>query len=241
VQGALTFTPANSFKYNSDPANLAQHGLHPWYTHLLVNMPMLFGPAVRLDPPGTHPGPPLRLARRGPSLTGWPRQVLLCLQDLAGGCGSVVDEVKGILTGSGFKHLLKQKKKRTPMQVSNASSALPPQCLCLLSMAVLLQRAARDERSPGSGKKKKRRAEEKAAGRKDSGKIDSGERKARKERKEKEREKEKEQQREPEKEHAAYYDGPTLLIILYIAVLSWAPHQARPAAAAAASHAATIC
>ena len=50
VQGALTFTPANSFKYNSDPANLAQHGLHPWYTHLLVNMPMLFGPAVRPDP-----------------------------------------------------------------------------------------------------------------------------------------------------------------------------------------------
>lgn len=42
------FTPLNNLKYNLDPANLALHGLHPRYQHLLANMPQLLGPAVLL-------------------------------------------------------------------------------------------------------------------------------------------------------------------------------------------------
>ena len=34
--------------YNMSPSNLAQHGLHPWYQHLLVNLPQLLGPAALL-------------------------------------------------------------------------------------------------------------------------------------------------------------------------------------------------
>ncbi len=38
------FTPLNAILYNMKQENLAQHGLHPRVTHLLVNVPMLFGP-----------------------------------------------------------------------------------------------------------------------------------------------------------------------------------------------------
>ena len=41
-------TPLNNFLYNSDSANLAQHGLHPRYQHFLVNLPQLLGPAFPL-------------------------------------------------------------------------------------------------------------------------------------------------------------------------------------------------
>jgi phosphatidylinositol glycan class Z len=41
-------TPLNNFIYNSDSANLAQHGIHPWYQHFLVNLPQLLGPAFPL-------------------------------------------------------------------------------------------------------------------------------------------------------------------------------------------------
>jgi phosphatidylinositol glycan class Z len=41
-------TPLNNFIYNSSLDNLAQHGLHPWYQHLLANLPMLLGPAAIL-------------------------------------------------------------------------------------------------------------------------------------------------------------------------------------------------
>lgn len=41
-------TPLNNFLYNSDPSNLAQHGLHPHYQHFLVNLPQLLGPATAL-------------------------------------------------------------------------------------------------------------------------------------------------------------------------------------------------
>ncbi|KAI1848773.1 hypothetical protein JX265_013773 [Neoarthrinium moseri] len=41
-------TPWNNLRYNISPANLAQHGLHPWYQHILVNIPMLIGPAAGL-------------------------------------------------------------------------------------------------------------------------------------------------------------------------------------------------
>lgn len=38
----------NNFLYNSDSANLAQHGVHPRYQHFLVNLPQLLGPAFPL-------------------------------------------------------------------------------------------------------------------------------------------------------------------------------------------------
>ncbi|CRK23534.1 hypothetical protein BN1723_018074, partial [Verticillium longisporum] len=34
-------TPINNLLYNMAPENLAQHGLHPWYQHLLANIPQL--------------------------------------------------------------------------------------------------------------------------------------------------------------------------------------------------------
>ncbi|KAI9887673.1 MAG: alpha 1,2 mannosyltransferase [Watsoniomyces obsoletus] len=41
-------TPLNNFIYNLDSKNLADHGLHPYYQHLLVNLPQLLGPAFLL-------------------------------------------------------------------------------------------------------------------------------------------------------------------------------------------------
>ncbi|KAI0892873.1 glycosyltransferase family 22 protein [Annulohypoxylon nitens] len=41
-------TPLNNLRYNISPSNLAEHGLHPWYQHILVNLPLLIGPAVVL-------------------------------------------------------------------------------------------------------------------------------------------------------------------------------------------------
>ncbi|CUS24140.1 LAQU0S14e01024g1_1 [Lachancea quebecensis] len=39
-------TPLNNLLYNLQDANLTQHGLHPRYTHLLVNLPQMLGPIV---------------------------------------------------------------------------------------------------------------------------------------------------------------------------------------------------
>ncbi|KAI0378755.1 glycosyltransferase family 22 protein [Hypomontagnella monticulosa] len=41
-------TPLNNLQYNLSPSNLAEHGLHPWYQHILVNLPLLIGPAIAL-------------------------------------------------------------------------------------------------------------------------------------------------------------------------------------------------
>lgn len=41
-------TPLNNLMYNISPSNLAQHGLHPWYQHVLVNIPLLLGPGALL-------------------------------------------------------------------------------------------------------------------------------------------------------------------------------------------------
>ncbi|KAH9108149.1 hypothetical protein LEN26_000676 [Aphanomyces euteiches] len=38
--------PFNNLVYNMDSSHLAEHGLHPRTNHWLVNMPLLFGPAV---------------------------------------------------------------------------------------------------------------------------------------------------------------------------------------------------
>lgn len=49
-----TVTPLNFFRYNSNTANLAQHGIHPWYQHLAANLPQLLGPATLLLVPKPH-------------------------------------------------------------------------------------------------------------------------------------------------------------------------------------------
>lgn len=41
-------TPLNNLRYNISSANLAEHGLHPWYQHFLANLPLLLGPATLL-------------------------------------------------------------------------------------------------------------------------------------------------------------------------------------------------
>ena len=40
----FVFTPWNFVKYNIEGENLAEHGLHPFYLHFCVNVPLLFGP-----------------------------------------------------------------------------------------------------------------------------------------------------------------------------------------------------
>lgn len=41
-------TPWNNLAYNTDVANLAQHGLHPFYQHFVANLPQLIGPIIPL-------------------------------------------------------------------------------------------------------------------------------------------------------------------------------------------------
>ena len=43
---SLVIAPLNFLKYNSDPANLALHGTHPRWLHLLVNLPLLALPLL---------------------------------------------------------------------------------------------------------------------------------------------------------------------------------------------------
>ena len=44
IQANITTTPVNFFLYNTRIDNLADHGLHPRFTHTLINIPLLFGP-----------------------------------------------------------------------------------------------------------------------------------------------------------------------------------------------------
>lgn len=41
-------TPLNNLTYNLAIGNLAKHGLHPYYQHVLINIPLLIGPAAIL-------------------------------------------------------------------------------------------------------------------------------------------------------------------------------------------------
>ncbi|ETI23644.1 hypothetical protein G647_05446 [Cladophialophora carrionii CBS 160.54] len=41
-------TPLNNLLYNTQTSNLAEHGLHPHYQHLVANLPQLLGPALVL-------------------------------------------------------------------------------------------------------------------------------------------------------------------------------------------------
>ncbi|CAO3650931.1 unnamed protein product [Cunninghamella blakesleeana] len=43
-KGSFIFTFLNNLLYNTNADNLALHGLHPRYTHILVNFPLLYGP-----------------------------------------------------------------------------------------------------------------------------------------------------------------------------------------------------
>ncbi|EGV66400.1 alpha 1,2 mannosyltransferase [Yamadazyma tenuis] len=42
----LVITPLNNLIYNSSYKNLALHGIHPFYTHVLINLPQVFGPLL---------------------------------------------------------------------------------------------------------------------------------------------------------------------------------------------------
>jgi phosphatidylinositol glycan class Z len=49
LRGILrTLTPLNNWSYNKESENLAVHGVHPRWLHLLVNLPLLVGPALTL-------------------------------------------------------------------------------------------------------------------------------------------------------------------------------------------------
>ncbi|KYQ92481.1 hypothetical protein DLAC_11653 [Tieghemostelium lacteum] len=48
LKNNITITPVNSFIYNMNPENLAQHGIHNRLTHLFVNLPMMIGPLIIL-------------------------------------------------------------------------------------------------------------------------------------------------------------------------------------------------
>lgn len=52
-------TPLNNLTYNMSTSNLAIHGLHPRYQHVLANLPLLLGPAVIM--PILRPNMSLRL------------------------------------------------------------------------------------------------------------------------------------------------------------------------------------
>jgi phosphatidylinositol glycan class Z len=41
-------TPLNNLTYNLSTSNLSKHGLHPYYQHALINLPLLLGPAALL-------------------------------------------------------------------------------------------------------------------------------------------------------------------------------------------------
>lgn len=43
---ALILTPLNFVRYNASPDNLAKHGHHPKWLHVVVNLPMVVGPGL---------------------------------------------------------------------------------------------------------------------------------------------------------------------------------------------------
>lgn len=65
-------TPINNIIYNTQASNLAQHGLHPWYQHILINLPQLLGPALICllnYPPTFNNTANMRAALQNPQLT----------------------------------------------------------------------------------------------------------------------------------------------------------------------------
>jgi GPI mannosyltransferase 4 len=48
VRNTPVITPYNNLMYNTQTSNLAEHGIHPHYQHLIANAPQLLGPALVL-------------------------------------------------------------------------------------------------------------------------------------------------------------------------------------------------
>src|SRR6202000_3078251 len=48
-------TPFNNLLYKTQTSNLAAHGLHPHYQHLVANLPQLLGPALILVIASAYP------------------------------------------------------------------------------------------------------------------------------------------------------------------------------------------
>ena len=48
ARGTLVWPPLTNLVYNLDASNLAKHGSHPRWQHVVVNMPLMFGPAALL-------------------------------------------------------------------------------------------------------------------------------------------------------------------------------------------------
>lgn len=42
----VVLTPYNNLLYNMSPTNLAEHGLHPRWLHVAVNLPLVVGPGL---------------------------------------------------------------------------------------------------------------------------------------------------------------------------------------------------
>lgn len=61
-------TPLNNVLYNTQTSNLAAHGLHPRWQHLVVNLPQLLGPALLLLPSSARRTPRLDAALSGVAL-----------------------------------------------------------------------------------------------------------------------------------------------------------------------------
>jgi GPI mannosyltransferase 4 len=48
VRNTPIITPYNNLMYNTQTSNLAEHGIHPHYQHIIANAPQLLGPALVL-------------------------------------------------------------------------------------------------------------------------------------------------------------------------------------------------
>lgn len=46
IASQAVLTPYNNLVYNLNSANLAEHGLHPFFQHFAINLPQLIGPAL---------------------------------------------------------------------------------------------------------------------------------------------------------------------------------------------------
>jgi len=42
----IPLTPLNLFQYNTNTSNIEKHGVHPWFLHATVNLPLMFTPLV---------------------------------------------------------------------------------------------------------------------------------------------------------------------------------------------------
>ena len=42
----VSLTPLNLLRYNANASNLEKHGIHPWFLHVAVNVPLMFTPLV---------------------------------------------------------------------------------------------------------------------------------------------------------------------------------------------------